>query len=322
MHNTGRDLWKPQQAYVVEYPEAIELLQKQMSIFWFPDEIKVEKDVQDIRVQLTPSERHGVITTLKLFTQYELIVGTEYWQRVGQMFQKPADIQRMANCFSFFELNVHAPFYSKINEALGLANEEFYTDYVNDPTLNARISSLERYANSDDWAEFLMSLAFAEGVILYSNFAFLKHFQSQGKNKILNIVRGINFSARDEGLHSLASAWLFKELCKEHGIDPACVRDTLVDIAAQVREHEYKIVDMIFEKGEIAGITPVQMKHFIDSRINLVARNLGFDNLYEVTYNPIADWFYKGINDYVMNDFFSGQGREYVRTWSEDDLVW
>lgn len=319
MQNT-RDLWRPQPAYVVEYPEAIELLNKQMSIFWFPDEINVEKDVQDILVNLTPAERHGVTTTLKLFTQYELIVGTEYWQRVGTMFQKPADIQRMANAFSFFELNVHAPFYSKINEALGLANEKFYTDYVNDPVLKQRIESLERYANSDLWADFMVALAFAEGVILYSNFAFLKHFQSQGKNKILNIVRGINFSARDEGLHSLASAWLFRELKKEGNISDEQVYPIIEDLAIIVRDHEYQIVDKIFEQGPIDGITATQMKHFIDSRINLVARNLGFNNLYEVKYNPIADWFYKGINDYVMNDFFSGQGREYVRTWSEDEL--
>ena len=33
------------------------------------------------------------------------------------------------------ELNVHAPFYAKINEVLGLATDEFYTDYVNNPLL-------------------------------------------------------------------------------------------------------------------------------------------------------------------------------------------
>lgn len=318
----ARDLWKPQRAYVVEYPEAVELINKQLSIFWFPEEITVEKDVQDILTNLTEAEKHGVITTLKLFTQYELIVGEEYWQRVGQMFHKPADIQRLANLFSFFELNVHAPFYSKINEALGLATEEFYTDYVNDPVLKERIESLEAHANSDDWARFLVALSFAEGVILYSNFAFLKHFQSQGKNKILNIVRGINFSARDEGLHSLASAWLFRELVKEGNAYARALFPIVEDIAEQVRDHEYKIVDMIFEKGNIEGITAVQMKHFIDSRINLVCRNLGFNNLYEVKYDPISAWFYKGINDYVYNDFFSGIGREYSRDWSEEELSW
>jgi ribonucleoside-diphosphate reductase beta chain len=217
---------------------------------------------------------------------------------------------------------VHAPFYSKINEALGLANDKFYTEYVNDPLLKDRVETLEKYADANNPYEFLIMLALAEGVILYSSFAFLKHFQSQGKNKINNIVRGINFSTRDEGLHSEASAWLFRTLATEEGANLSSLKDTAYKLAQTVREHEYAIVDMIFSRGSIEGITDVQMKHFVDSRVNLVLRNLGFDNLYTVNYNPIADWFYDGINNYVSNDFFAGVGREYVRTWDEEELAW
>lgn len=315
-----RDLFKPRETYIVEYPEAVDFVDKQLKIFWFPEEIHVEKDVQDIRVNLSEAERHGVTTTLKLFTQYELIVGDEYWGQMHQWFQKPACLNRMFNAFGFMELNVHAPFYSKINEALGLASDEFYTEYIRDPVLKSRIEQLEQYASSGNILEFLPSLAFAEGVVLYSNFAFLKHFQSQGKNKILNIVRGINFSARDEGLHSEASAWLYRTVLEETGAKPDI--GLIHSMADTVREHEYQIIDMIFSKGDIEGITAVQMKRFVDSRINVVLRNLGLSNKYEVKYNPIADWFYKGINDYVANDFFSGQGREYKRDWSQSQLEW
>lgn len=322
-------LLTPTIEYVVEYPGALAFLERQMKIFWFPDEVHVEKDVQDILVNLTESEKHGVITTLKLFTQYELIVGDEYWNKVGQLMQKPACIGRMANAFSFFELNVHAPFYSKINESLGIATKEFYSSYREDPVLKSRIDMLERYADlvkddptEKDVALFLAMLALIEGVVLYSSFSFLKHFQSQGKNKVLNIVRGINFSARDEGLHSEASAWLYRTMLGEvEGITEELV-DSVHEMADMVREHEYHIIDMIFEKGPIDGITPLQLKHFVDSRVNLVMRNLGYDNVLEVKYNPVGDWFYKGLNDYIANDFFSGQGREYSRDWSEGELSW
>lgn len=317
-----RRLLEPKKTYVVEYPEAIEFTDKQVGIFWPPGEIKVEKDVHDILTNLSEPEKHGVITTLKLFTQYEMIVGEEYWGTVAQMFPKPADIQRMANCFSFFELNVHAPFYAKINEALGLATDSFYSEYINDPVLSERIAMLEQFARDGDPFEFLIALALTEGVILYSSFAFLKHFQSQGKNKITNIVRGINFSARDEGLHSEASAWLFRTLVAEETGDMDNLRDLAYELSTTVREHEFAIVDKIFEKGEIEGITATQMKYFVESRINLVLRNLGFDNLYDVKYNPIAEWFYDGVNNYVSNDFFAGVGREYSRTWDEEELSW
>lgn len=317
-----RDLTSYKETYVVEYPEAVDFAEKQQSIFWPAFEIKVDKDVHDIKTNLTEAERHGVITTLKLFTQYELIVGNEYWKQVGDMFHKPACIHRMTSTFSFFELGVHAPFYSNINEALGLANDEFYTEYTKDPVLTERIRMLESYADPAQPVPFLIALAFAEGVILYSSFAFLKHFQSQGKNKILNIVRGINFSARDEALHSEASAWLLRTYLQERGLDSSYIADLVKEIAEVVREHEYAIVDKIFEKGKIDGITDVQMKHFIDSRINLVCRNLGLDNLYEVKYNPILEWFDSGINGYIANDFFSGIGNQYSREWDESGFEW
>src|SRR5690606_21347708 len=99
-----------------DYPEAVAYADAQNSVYWKFDEIKVEKDVQDIRVNLSEAERQGVLYVLKLFTKYELIIGNEYWGgRVAKRFPRP-EIQRMASAFQFFELNVHAPFYHEIDE--------------------------------------------------------------------------------------------------------------------------------------------------------------------------------------------------------------
>lgn len=103
-------LLTPKKEYTVDYPVALEFIKEQFDIIWPPDEIEVEKDLHDIRTNFTEAETHGTISTLKLFTLYERIVGEEYWGgRIMKTFKRPADIQRMANCFSFFELNIHAP---------------------------------------------------------------------------------------------------------------------------------------------------------------------------------------------------------------------
>ena len=62
-----------------EFTPLDEFNTKQMHIFWLPEEIKVEKDIQDVLVNFTPAERHGVITTLKLFSIYEDHAGNEWW---------------------------------------------------------------------------------------------------------------------------------------------------------------------------------------------------------------------------------------------------
>tara|TARA_R110000782_G_scaffold270483_1_gene371813 strand:- start:23953 stop:24933 length:981 start_codon:yes stop_codon:yes gene_type:complete len=313
----------PKDTFTVDYPEAVEFAEKQTNIFWPSHEVKVEKDKQDILVNMTEAERHGTITVLKLFTKYEQIIGDEFWLNfVFKKYPRPADIQPMAAMFGAVELQVHAKFYSKINEELGLATDEFYNEYKDDPVLAGRVDHFQKVLHCGDDLRALGGFTFGEGAILYSNFAYLKHFQSQGKNKALNIVSGINFSAREENLHMEAAAWLFRQHLKE-ATEAGLISDEyrlslkndIYEGAEIVFQHEKQIISKIFEKGAIESITPIQIEHFVQSRINMCLRNLGYENLYKVDYNPIAEWFYDGINGYQMTDFFSSQGNQYQRNW-------
>ncbi len=308
--------------FTVDYPEAVKFADDQASVFWPHNEVKVHKDKQDILVNMTESERHGTITVLKLFTKYEQIIGDEFWINfVFKKFPRPADIQPMAALFGAMELQVHAKFYSKLNEELGLATDKFYNEYTEDPELKERIDFLQSVLKKDD-LRALGCFTFGEGAVLYSSFAYLKHFQSQGKNKLVNVVSGINFSARDEALHSEAAAWLFRTLLQEKQQaslisteEVQALEKDIYEAAQIVFEHEKLIIAKIFSKGKIEGITDTQLEHFAQSRINLCLRNLGYKNLFKVDYNPIQDWFYKGINGYQMQDFFNSQGNQYTRDW-------
>jgi len=311
----------PKDTYTVDYPQAVEYRNKQAAIFWPPEEVKVGKDKQDILVNMTPAERHGVITTLKLFTKYELIIGEEFWlTKVMEAFPRP-EIQSMASLFGAMELSVHAPFYAKLNEELNLATDEFYNSYLEDPVLSNRIEYLDKILSNEDLAYSLAAFSFIEGAVLYSSFAFLKHFQTNGKNKLLNVVSGINFSARDEALHSEATGWLFQQYVKEAGINIDEYEEKVKEIAEVVYEHEKAIIQKIFSEGDIEGITETQLDLFVKSRINICLRNLGYKNLYEVTYNPIGEYFYKSVNGYSMNDFFVSVGNQYERSWTGEGFT-
>lgn len=312
-----------------ETNEPVEFADKQLKIFWLPDEIKVEKDVQDVLVNFTEAEKHAVITTLKLFSIYETHAGDEYWGgRFKQMFDG-AEFHRMASVFAMFELAVHAPFYNKINQLLHIDTPEFYMSYLDSKVLQERVKHIGEIIDDPDDLVSLAAFSMVEGAILYSSFAFLKHYQSQGKNKLMNVVRGINFSVRDENLHSVAGAWAFRyalEKMKNTTTDFELYKKNIEEkirvVARKIYEHECQIIAMLFEKGKIEGITAHQLENFVQSRINECLKQLGFAKEYDVKYNPIAEWFYKGINDYTFNDFFSGMGNQYHRNWSETDFVW
>ena len=314
-------------SYTFDYLPAVAAAEKQRSIFWTPDEIDVSKDIQDLKVNLTEAEAHGVITTLKLFTLTELVAGNEYWgKRVMRMFPRP-DINMMANAFSFFELNVHAPFYNAVNEALMINTDEFYMSYLDDPILSARMDFIEEAVCSKDDLLSLAVFSMVEGVSLYSAFGFLLHFQGKGKNKIKNICSGIKFSVRDENLHSEGGAWLFKTLLDEkleagdlEEDDIPRLKYEIKKASEELRQHEYAVVDMIFEKGDIDGVSKQQLRDFVDHRIAVCLSNLGIPT--EDTPGVIKDYFYDMINAPQYHDFFAGVGSEYNRDWTEAKFTW
>jgi ribonucleotide reductase beta subunit family protein with ferritin-like domain len=253
-------------------------------------------------------------------------------------FPRP-EIQRMASVFGMFELAIHAPFYNKLNEVLGLDTDEFYTSYVDDPVLNARVKHLDSLVESDNDLLSVAMFSIMEGAILFSSFALFKSFQSNGNNMIGNTVRGINQSVIDEGLHQTGGAMLFRAAIAEmreeaisNGTLPefeaflADLTNKILRGALKLYEHEERISDMLMEKGDIGtGVTAKKMKVFAKSRVNICLNDLGMPSLFmaeELEGNEIAEWFYGGMQQYQMNDFFVGQGREYTRGWNEDNFEW
>jgi ribonucleotide reductase beta subunit family protein with ferritin-like domain len=317
----------------MDYPAAVEFAKQQAEIFWLPDEIHVEKDLHSLKTNFTEAEYHGVISTLKLFTIYELQVGNDYWQNyVCKVFPRP-DIQRMATTFAFFEIASHAPFYAKINEILGLNTDEFFDSYRLDPVLKNRMNwiskRLDKRETNFDILKSVGIFSMIEGAILYSSFAFLKHFNSNGKNKLINVNAGVNFSAIDEQCHSNAGAWLFRtllaEVIEDNGITDEDLIKLKVDLektAEVILEHESIIIRKIFEKGPIKGISDTQLIHFVESRLDLCLTNLGYKPIFKPSYNPIEKWFYTDINSSTLHDFFSSQGSDYNRNWSETNFKW
>lgn len=304
---------------VLRYPEIKQFTKDQLDIFWTADEVNVEKDINSILTDFTESERHGVITTLKLFTLYELRAGDYWGDRYSKIFKRH-EFKAWGAVASMMEHCVHKEFYKKINDLLHLDTDEFYLDYVNDVTLKARMEFIESIAKSKNDLISLSGFCLIEGSVLYSSFSYLKHFQSNGKNKLPNLVRGIDFSVRDEDLHSVVGAWSFKALKSQLNLKAShehALLDDIVEMANIVYKHEARIIDMVVEKGEPENYRAEDGKNFVKSRINICMNRLGYDDVFVIDNNPIAAYFYKGIKNYGFNDAFVGLSNEYKRSWDE-----
>jgi len=315
----------PTESLAVHYPQAHIFQDAQQSVFWTANEVDLEKDIQPLRTELTESEKHGILTVLKLFTLYERRADEFWTDVVKNLFPRP-EIQEMAQLFGAIELSVHRRVYDKLNQLLFVSNDDFYSSYKANDAMRARMEHMD--AHLSDKHHPLVRIAafsFAEGVVLFSNFAFLMSFRANGNNVLPNIGLAVKFSARDEDTHCQASTWLYKtarQEMEEMGQNCEQYDEVIYNLAAQVREHEFEIIKEIFSKGPIKGITEIQMQHFIDSRINLVLNRLGLKKLYEVKYNPVAKWFDKIVESYQYTDFFAGQGSSYSRGWNQKGFVW
>lgn len=327
MRKYNSRIFTPTESYVTYYPEIVALADKQLvDCFWTATEMDVEKDKQDLLVNMTTADKHAVSTALKLFVKYELFVGGEHWNgRVRKMFPRP-EVQRLCSVFGMVEEGVHGPFYDKLNQVLGLNVDSFYESYVNDPVLKARMEFLEEIVSSSDDLVDLGVFSLVEGAVLFSSFALFKNYQSNGNNLISNTVRGINQSVIDEGLHQTAGALLFNIALQELQLpkeDVAEIKQKIKQAAISILEHEERICDMLCEKGDPRGINAHQLKEFARSRLNICLNDLGIDAMFPVGDNPIAKWFYNGVQKIQMIDFFtSGVGREYQRGWNEEGFVW
>ena len=319
----------PTDSYVTKYPWAIEMARQQQDVFWPAEELGVEEDAQDFRIGLNEAERHGVLTAQSILTQYELMIGgDELWGgKIAKLFPRP-EIQRMCACFANVELNSHAPFYAIGNEVLGVATDEFYSSWKQDPVFSARIKFIETCAASDSPLRVTAALAFMEGGVLFSVFGFFKGFNSRGFNLIPHFVSGIDGSAKDENFHSVASAKLHN-VCKaerrslgNHTTqDETILHTQIMRMAEQVYLHELSIIDKLFAIPGNRVVTKAELIHFLCDRINVVLDRLDMPPKFAIEKGVISGWFYQQLSTVKVSDFFATTQLQYTPNWAKHKLT-
>lgn len=308
------------------YPPAKVLMEEQQDVSWTAKEIPVEKDVHTYRHVLTPTQLNLVTITLQLFVEIEQKVG-EVWEIIASWFPH-SEIEGCCAEIARMEKSVHAFFYQKMSDALNIDPAETAKNQETIRVLKSKLEFLTRITSnlSADKPLALATVAMIEQVLLFSNFAMLKSFQSNGHNLLPNTLTGVDFVVQDEVIHGNFASYLFKTMLDEDTRGPKQI-DTLAleaDINRVIEEiisHEDSVIDYGFPGDvKINDISASDLKIFIRSRANKVMDMLGYDAPYEEDENPIAGWFYKGANSIRMHDFFVSGTSQYSRTWSLDSF--
>lgn len=308
-------------SYVRHYPKIVELANKQLEEqFWTSSEMKVELDKMQLLYGLSSEQLHAVKTVLHLFLRYELMVGDFWGSTVAATFPRP-EVRLAASLIDAVEKSIHAEFYNQFNIVLGLDTDEHYLSYIKDPELNARVEWLGSVLGQEDKVLATIIFSMTETALLFSSFAILKSFQSNGNNLLPVIVRGTNQSAIDEDLHGQLSAEIINTYYNEIG--STLKEDTqryskVVEAVHYAYLHECRIIDMAIPNESLNGIPKQEYKEFVKYRLNLYLARLALPPEFEVGVCSIIDWFEKNTYAYKVVDFFSaGMGMEYESSWDE-----
>lgn len=324
--NQKTQIQTPTESYRLCYPEIVRLADQQLEDkLWFHSEMKVELDRLQLKFELTSEQKHAVLYVLRMFLQYELIVGEEFWiGRVMKAFPRP-EIARAASIVAMVELAVHAPFYDKINVVLGLDKDEDYVAYKEDEELVERRRWLAEALSDEDDISAVLAFGLTETQLLFSSFSILKSFQSNGYNKIPVVVRGTNQSAIDEDHHGLIAAEIINTYYEELGVslyEDKPRYNKLIDAICVATDHEDRVIDNAIPGDSLNGVLKSHYKQYIRHRANIYLNRLGCPNYFEIGECSIVDWFEKNTVAYKQIDFFTpGLGSEYSSAWDAQALV-
>lgn len=314
----------PRESYApVEYPQAKIYCRQQQKAHWLPDEVKMNADVNDWKFNLTDNERSVIAHILKGFTQTEVFIEDFWATKVSKWFRKP-EIQAMAHTFASMEV-VHAEAYALLNETLGLDD---FGSYVHDPSTKAKIDRLIT-APGKTKEEIARALAvfsaFNEGVNLFSSFAILLNFKRF--NKLKGVGNIVEWSIKDESLHSEAGCWLFRQFISEFPeIWTDELKKDIYDAARHTVQLEDAYIDQAFANGPIEGIDASDLKAYIrfraNTKLNDLTLKMNWKNIDMEAVARITSWFDLLSSGVQHTDFFATKPTDYSRAVIFDESIW
>jgi len=303
-----------------QYAWAVEAAIDHEKIHWGEWEAKLQEDVAQWQGgKLSAQEKHHITQILKLFTQSDVAVGRNYLEYYIPKF-KNNEIRAMLSSFANREF-VHQRSYALLNDTLGFPEDEFsaFLEYKVMKDKVDFMGDIDMHSHAGTGLAIARSVM-NEGMSLFSAFIMLLNYQRYGKMK--GMCEIVEWSIRDETMHTEGMVKLFREFCDEH---PKIVTDEfkkqIYDMFRMGVALEDKVIDNAFEMGEVEGLTAHDVKQYIRYLADRRLIQLGLKGNWKVKENPL-DWLEWVLNGASHKNFFEGTVTDYNSDGMEGDWGW
>jgi ribonucleoside-diphosphate reductase beta chain len=303
-----------------KYPWAVMAAVEHEKIHWHEAEARLNEDVTQWKTGgITPDEKKHITSILRLFTQSDVAVGSNYIDHFLPRF-KNNEIRAMLTSFANREF-VHQRAYALLNDTLGLPEEEYFSflEYEEMADKIEFMSQADTHSMSG-LAQAVARSACNEGMSLFSAFVMLLNYQRFGKMK--GMCEIVEWSIRDETAHVEGMVKLFRTLCDEH---PRIVNDefkrSIYETFRQAVALEDKVIDLCYNAVAIEGLTKEEVKQYIRYLADRRLIQLGLKGNFKVKDNPI-DWLDWVVNGASFKNFFEGVVTDYSVVGMTGELKW
>ena len=300
-----------------EYPELYEYVPAIRHSYWIHSEFNFTSDIQDFKTRLTDTERSAITNTMLAISQIEVAVKS-FWGDIYHKIPKP-EVGSVGATFAESEVR-HADAYSHLLEILGL-NEEFER-LKKKPVIMKRVKYLETAlanSKSEDEKEYaeavLLFSLFIEHVSLFSQFLIIMAFNKH-RNMLKGVSNVVEATSKEEQIHGDFGIDLIKILKIER---PEWFNKNynlkIQEMCKKSFEAESKIIDWIFENGELDFLPKEQVREFIKDRFNKSLESIGVPHIFQTNENLLekTEWFNDEIIGTKHGDFFVKRSINYSK---------
>jgi ribonucleoside-diphosphate reductase beta chain len=288
--------------FPIKHPNLWEHFKVHQRAIWTLEELDFARDLQDLP-KLSPGELHFVTWVLAFFSQSDGIVN----ENLAIRFYRDVEIPEARAFYTMQMLieTVHAETYGKLIETYVSDSQEqkrLFNAIENIPTIAEKAKWAMRWIDSqEDFAKRLVAFAVVEGIFFSGSFCAIFWFRKRGL--LPGLASANNLIARDEGLHWVFAAELFKEMGLK--LKPEEFKEIVTE-AVNIERHF--VTDAL--PVSLIGMNADLMCQYIQYTADRLCEKFGYDKIYKVE-NPfdfmaLADLELKG-------NFFEVRTTEYQK---------
>lgn len=302
-----------------EYPWAREMYDQAIANSWFPKEIPLKEDLDDLAT-MTDDEVEAVKFIMSFMNPAELIVNRSIALGIYP-YIKSAECHLYIARWMFEEAN-HCMTFEYMLETFPWDRDEIYGKHLITDSMIKKEEFVQKYTRkmteekvesqtTEGIQQFIKNLIATnivmEGVWFYSGFMVMLSFRQ--RNKLRNFGSLITWIVRDESLHLKFGMTLILTLLEEH---PDVVTE---EFATEIRDMVIEGVEIetaynkdLFKNG-ILGLNSDYVNQYVQYVADRRLEELGFEPHYGVT-NP-AKWMATSTDVLELVNFFEQQNTSY-----------